>query len=238
MTKRASARGAILGSLLCALTGAGAATGQTPPNTLTDAERAAGWRLLFDGTTTNGWRGYMRDTMPAGWQAVDGALTRVARAADIITTEKFRDFELTLEWKVAERGNSGVFYRAIEGPRLIYHAAPEYQVLDDERHRDGQSQLTSSGANYGINPAPRGVVKPAGEWNTTRIVVEGKRVEHWLNGVKLLEYELGSEDWKQRVAASKFSEWEVYGQAEQGHIGLQEHGSWVAFRNIKVRVIR
>lgn len=238
MSKRASTRGAILGALICALTGTGAATGQTPPNTLTDAERAAGWRLLFDGSTTNGWRGYMRDTMPAGWQAVDGALTRVARASDIITTETFRDFELTLEWKVAERGNSGVFYRAIEGPRLIYHAAPEYQVLDDERHRDGRSQLTSSGANYGINPAPRGVVKPAGEWNSTRIVVDGKRVEHWLNGVKLLEYEFGSDDWKQRVAASKFSEWDVYGQAEQGHIGLQEHGSWVAFRNIKVRVIR
>lgn len=204
-------------------------------NTLTDAERAEGWRLLFDGQTLDGWRGYMMEGMPAGWAVVDGELTRVSRARDIITTEKFGDFELSLEWKVDAGGNSGIFYRAIEGPEWIYHAAPEMQLLDDARHRDGGSPLTAAGAAYGLYPAPRGVVKPAGEWNTARIVASGKRVEHWLNGVKVVEYEIGSDDWNQRVAASKFAEFPVFAQAMQGHIGLQEHGSRVAFRNIKIR---
>lgn len=207
-------------------------------NTLTDAERAAGWKLLFDGTTTDGWRGYMMDSMPEGWEVVDGALVRAGPTRDIITTEQFRDFELSVDWKLEQGGNSGIFYRAIEGPEEIYHGAPEMQVLDDEAHADGASQLTASGSNYALHPAPAGVVKPAGEWNTARLVVEGNHVEHWLNGQKLLEYELHSDDWKRRVAESKFAEWSEYGMAEEGHIGLQEHGNRVAFRNIKIRVIR
>lgn len=214
---------------------------QTQPvnvdNTLTDAERAAGWRLLFDGKTTAGWRGYMMQDMPAGWQVVDGLLTRVSYAGDIVTTNEYGNFELVLDWKVREGGNSGVFYRAVEGPQEIYHSAPELQILDDARHRDGRSELTSAGANYGIHPARRGVVKPAGEWNTVRLLVNGNHVEHWLNGEKVVEYELGSADWKQRVAASKFNEWPGYGTATAGHIGLQDHGSWVAYRNIKIRVL-
>ena len=207
-------------------------------NTLTAEERAAGWRLLFDGRTTDGWRGYMRDAMPDGWQAVDGELTRVAAGGDIITTDTFSDFELALEWKVGPGGNSGVFYRAIEGPELIYHSAPEMQVLDDAGHRDGGSPLTSAGSNYGLDPAPRGVVKPAGEWNAARVVVEGNRVEHWLNGEKVVEYELGSPAWLEKVANSKFNEWPEYGKAREGFIGLQDHGDRVAFRNIKVRELR
>jgi hypothetical protein len=206
-------------------------------NTLTEAERAAGWKLLFDGKTVDGWRNYMAEGIRDGWQAVDGEMHRVGRGGDIITTEQFQDFELTLEWKLGEGGNSGVFYRAVEGPDLIYYGAPEMQILDDERHRDGQSQLTSAGANYGINPAPRGVVKPVGEWNTAKIVVQGNHVEHWLNGQKIVEYEFHSDDWKRRVQESKFRQWPEYGQAPKGHIGIQDHGSWVAFRNVKVRVI-
>lgn len=209
--------------------------GVNQPNTLTAAERAAGWRLLFDGKTTSGWRAYKGADMPAGWQVVDGALTRVAQAADIITTEKFRDFELSLDWNVEPGGNSGIFYRAIEGPQWIYQGAPEYQILDDERHADGKAELTSAGSNYALHPVPRGVVKPAGEWNQSRIVVKGSHVEHWLNGRKVVEYELGSDDWKQRVANSKFAGWKDYGVAREGHIGLQEHGNRVAFRNIKVK---
>jgi hypothetical protein len=204
-------------------------------NTLTAEEKAAGWTLLFDGRTTDGWRGYMQQELPGGWQAVDGALTRVERGGDIITTRTFRDFELSLEWRLLEGGNSGVFIRAVEGPALIYHGAPEIQILDDARHRDGRSPLTSAGANYGLHGAPRGVVKPAGEWNHFRIVVRGNHVEQWMNGQKVVEYELGSPEWRALVGASKFAEWPEYGQAEEGHIGLQEHGSFVAFRNIKVR---
>lgn len=209
---------------------------QDVPNTLTAAEREAGWRLLFDGSTLNGWRGY-RQEATTGWEVIDGMIERTGRGGDIVTTEEFDDFELTLDWRVEEGGNSGVFYNATLGLEQIYHGAPEMQILDDARHPDGQSELTSSGANYALHPAPRGVVKPAGEWNTARIVVRGNNVEHWLNGRKVVEYELLSDDWKRRVAESKFTEWPEYGQATSGRIGLQDHGNPVYFRNVKIRVI-
>jgi hypothetical protein len=202
---------------------------------LSASERAAGWRLLFDGVSTAGWRGYGRPDMPSGWAAVDGALTRTGPAADIITIDKFDNFELALEWNIAPGGNSGIFYRAVEGKDPIYYSAPEMQVLDDERHADGRSPLTSAGANYALHPVPRGIVKPAGEWNAARLIVNGNHVEHWLNGVKVVDYELGGRDWSQRVANSKFQQWAPYGKSASGHIGLQEHGSWVAFRNIRIR---
>jgi hypothetical protein len=205
--------------------------------TLSDTERATGWRLLFDGRSLSGWRGYGRADMPAGWEARDGMLVRASQAADIITTERFRNFELSLDWMVHAAGNSGIFYRAAEGHDAIYMSAPEMQVLDDAGHQDGRSPLTSAGANYGLYPAPRGVVRPAGEWNTARVLVNGNHVEHWLNGHKVVEYELHGADWKAKVAASKFRDWPAYGQAAEGHIGLQEHGDYVAFRNIKVRVL-
>jgi hypothetical protein len=204
---------------------------------LPPAERAAGWRSLFDGKTTTGWRGYMKPNMPSGWQVVDGALTRVGPAGDIITTDEFANFELALEWKVAPVGNSGIMYRVIEGPQNTYQSGPEMQVLDDARHADGKSRLTAAGALYGIYPAPAGVVKPAGEWNAVRIVANGAHVEHWLNGVKVVDYELWSPDWERRVAESKFHEWPEYGRAKRGHIALQDHGDWVAYRNIKIKVL-
>ena len=214
-----------------------AARAQASLNTLTPAERAAGWRLLFDGKTTTGWRGWKMDTLPSGWQVVDGALTRVRRAADIITTEKFKNFELSLEWKIAPNGNSGIFYRASEDDDAIYWSAPEMQVLDDAGHPDGQSRLTAAGSDYGLYPSPAGVVKPAGQWNQVRLVVNGNHVEHWLNGVKVVEYELGSADWEARVKASKFAPHPHYGRNPEGYIGLQEHDYWVAYRNIKIRVL-
>ena len=214
-----------------------AARAQASRNTLTPAERAAGWRLLFDGKTTTGWRGWKMDTLPSGWQVVDGALTRVRRAADIITTEKFKNFELSLEWKIAPNGNSGIFYRASEDDDAIYWSAPEMQVLDDAGHPDGQSRLTAAGSDYGLYPSPAGVVQPAGQWNQVRLVVNGNHVEHWLNGVKVVEYELGSPDWEARVKASKFAPHPHYGRNPEGYIGLQEHDYWVAYRNIKIRVL-
>ena len=208
---------------------------EAPINTLTDAEREAGWELLFDGHTTDGWRGYMMDAMPDGWQALDGALTRVGRGRDIITVGQFDNFELTLEWKIERGGNSGIFFRAVEGPEQIYFGAPEMQILDDANHADGRSALTSVGSNYALHPAPRGLARAVGEWNSVRILVDGDHVEHWLNGVRTVEYELGSADWKERVAASKFNQWPEYAQACIGNIGLQDHGDWAAFRNIKIR---
>lgn len=214
-----------------------ACAGQSGMNTLTRAERAGGWRLLFDGQTTDGWRGYHMDSMPSGWKVVDGALTRVGEGGDIITRDQFGNFELSLEWKIEPGGNSGIMYRVTEEYDYSYKSGPEMQVLDDAGHADGQSRLTAAGSDYGLYPSPAGVVKPAGEWNQVRILVNGSQVEQWLNGTKVVEYELGSADWAQRVKASKFAEWPDYGLAKTGYIGLQDHGNWVAYRNIKIRVM-
>ena len=204
-------------------------------NALTPEEAKAGWRLLFDGRTTAGWRGYQKEGMPAGWQVVDGALTRVAEAGDIITIDQFADFELALEWKISPGGNSGIFYRVTEEGEYGYYSGPELQVLDDDRHRDGTSRLTSAGSVFGLYPAPAGVVRAAGEWNQVRIVVRGNHVEHWLNGQKVVEYELQSADWEARVKTSKFVKWPGFGRASRGHIALQDHGDWVGYRNVKIR---
>ena len=193
------------------------------------------WRILFDGSSLGEWRGYRSDRPPEGWRVVAGALTRVARAGDLITRDVFSDFELVLEWNVAEGGNSGIMCRVTEAAAETYQTGPEMQVLDDARHPDGGSRLTAAGAVYGLYPAPAGVVKPAGEWNAARIAVRGNHVEHWLNGVEVAVYELGSPDWEARVAASKFREWPEYGRAVAGHIALQDHGDRVAYRNIRIR---
>jgi len=210
--------------------------GQTP-NTLTAAERAAGWRLLFDGRTTAGWRGFRQDTMPVGWQVVDGTLTRVAAGGDIVTADQFASFELTLDWKVAPGGNSGIFLHVTEGAGAVYETGPEMQVLDDAGHADGRSRFTAAGSNFALHPAPPGVVRPADQWNRVRIVVDGAHVEHWLNGVKVVEYELWSPDWEARVKASKFAQWPGYGRARSGHIALQDHGDRVAYRDIKIKLL-
>jgi hypothetical protein len=245
-------RAALLCSIMAVGAGCAAATGarQRPPeqtpgqvlpptvaDTLAAAEREAGWRPLFDGQTLGGWRSLRSDAPPTGWRAVDGTLVREGMGGDIASADEFGNFELTLEWKVAPGGNSGIFYRVAEGAGPTYETGPEMQVLDDERHPDGRSRLTSAGSLYGLYPAPAGVVKPAGEWNAARIVVNGNHVEHWLNGVKTVEAEIGSDDWNQRVANSKFHQWPGFGKASRGHIALQDHGDWVAYRNIRIRVL-
>lgn len=196
---------------------------------------AVGWRPLFDGRTTAGWRGFKRERAPDGWQVVDGALTRVGPGGDLITTEQFGSFELVLEWNVAEGGNSGIMYHVTEAAAATYITGPEMQVLDDARHADGRSPLTSAGACFALYPAAPGAVKPAGEWNAVRLVVAGPRVEHWLNGVLVTAYELWSEDWNARVRGSKFADWPGFGAATRGHIALQDHGDRVAYRNIRIR---
>lgn len=185
------------------------------------------------------WRGYRSDALPAGWQfdVASGVLTRAAGGGDIVTRQQFSDFELELEWKVGPRGNSGVFYRATEGTRRIYENAPEMQILDNTGHADGRNSMTSAGANYALHAPASDATRPVGEWNAVRIVARGPRVEHWLNGVKVVEYELWSDDWKARVAASKFAAWPAYGWGDRGYLGLQDHGDVVQFRAMRVREI-
>ena len=202
-------------------------------NTATDTTGA--WRSLFDGRTLAGWHAYKGGGAPKGWAVENGELTRVGAGGDIVTDDQFGNFELALEWKVAPAGNSGIFYRVIDGEQETYHSGPEMQVLDDAAHPDGKSRLTSAGAAYGLYPAPTGAVRPAGEWNQVRLVVNGAHVEHWLNGVKTADYELWSPDWEKRVRESKFVEWPKYGRATRGRIALQDHGDRAAFRNIRIR---
>jgi Domain of Unknown Function (DUF1080) len=194
------------------------------------------WRSLFDGKTLNGWRAYKTQDPPRGWTVVDGTIAKERGAQDLVTKDQFGNFELELEWKMGEAGNSGIFYRGTEEYDHIYWSAPEYQLLDNAKASDNKSPLTRAGADYGLYPAPDGHDNPAGEWNKTRIVVRGNHVEHWLNDYKLLEYELGSADWKAKVAASKFGAWPNYGLAKRGYIGIQgDHPGLLSLRNIRIR---
>ena len=196
-----------------------------------------GWRALFDGTSAAAWRGYQRPDLPDDWQVVDGTLARVGPAGDIITVDRFESFELHFDWKVERGGNSGIFFGVSEDGDAVWHSGPEFQILHNAGHRDGQEPITSAGSNYAVHPPVRDVTRPVGEWNEARLIVDGKRVEHWMNGVQLLVYERGSADWKARVAASKFADLPDYGMVSSGHLAIQDHGDPVWFRNIRIRTI-
>jgi hypothetical protein len=238
----------LLAALMIGLAACGAAAGaedesKTPPNTLTDAERQAGWKLLFDGKTTDGWRGYQMDAMPPGWKVIDGALVRVSGGAggkgagggdDVVTTESFENFDFSLEWKVRPNGNSGVLYHVSEEPVTSWHYAPEVQILDNTAHRS-RDKRQSAGACYDLYAPTKDVTQGPGEWNRMRILVDGAHVEHWMNGEKVVEYELGSEDWKRRVAASKHAGRPKFGTIGKGPICLQDHTDRIEFRSIKIR---
>lgn len=192
-------------------------------------------RMLLDGSM-NAWRGFKSDTVPAGWRLADGVLSKDGEVGDLISRDQFGDFDLDLEWRIGEAGNSGIFYRGTEEYTRIYWSAPEYQLLDDIKGADNKTRLTCAGACYALYPSPAGHLKPVGEWNHTRIVARGPHVEHWLNGVKLLEFELGSADWNAKVAASKFNKWPNFGKSMRGHLAIQgDHAGSLAFRNMRIR---
>jgi hypothetical protein len=246
MTLRLRVRPAIIVALSVTLAGCSSAppaqSAATPVSTatsagvLTPAERADGWRILFDGTNLNAWRGYKRADVPEGWVVAGGTLTKTKPVEDIVSKEEFGDFDLQIEWKIGEAGNSGIFYRGTEEFDKIYWTAPEYQLLDDIKAADNKTRLTCAGAAYGLYPSPPGHLKQVGEWNLTRIVAKGAHVEHWLNGFKLLEYEAWSPDWEAKVKASKFAAWPKYGRMARGHLAMQgDHSGTLSFRNIKIR---
>jgi hypothetical protein len=229
------------------------------PNELTAGERAAGWRLLFDGRTLAGWRGLGYDGAPAGhWVVVNGAIEKVAsgnvprvadgrplNGGDLMTVDTFGDFELTWEWKVTPGANSGVKYNVSEELSVAQGArgAPnhsalgfEYQMLDDDRHEDGKLPTHRSGALYDlIAPSEAKALRPVGEWNRATVIFRGNHGEHWLNGQKIVEFELGTARMDSLLAASKYRAIPGFADRRNGHIVLQDHGDEVYFRTIKVR---
>jgi hypothetical protein len=221
---------------------------QNPPNTLSQEEQKNGWRLLFDGTTLNGWRGAYLESLPArGWEVRDGMLIvqasgggEAAFGGDIVTIEEFSNFELTVDFKLTEGANSGIKYFVKEQlPRTPGSAKGlEYQVLDDAKHPDAKLGINGNrtlASLYDLIPARRKKPAPIGEWNHARILVRTRHVEHWLNGVKVLEYERGGKKFLAHKAESKFKDLPGFGEAKSGHILLQDHGNQVFYRNIKIR---
>jgi hypothetical protein len=214
---------------------------ETPPpiNTLSAREQREGWKLLFDGKSLANWRAYRADTIGPAWTIVGGVLTKLRPGDDIVTRETFGDFELAFDWMVSPRGNAGVFFRATEEYNKIYWSAPEFQLADDSLTPDSRNPMTAAGAAYQMWPAPRGVAKFGGNWNSSRIVAKGPHVEHWMNGVKTIEYEAWSPEWKAKVAASKFKDYPNFGLAKAGLIGIQgDHGGRLELKNIKIRVLK
>lgn len=205
---------------------------------LTPDERAAGWRLLFDGTSLAGWRAHKSLAPPNGWAARDGVLSWTHSSGDLMTVEQFADFELALDWRISPGGNSGIIFRVTEDGERTWETGPEMQVLDNDAHASRTTPLTIAGANYALHAPVRDVTRPVGEWNSVRLQVLGAHVTHWMNGVRLLDYELWSADWDARVAASKFATLPGYGRARRGHIVLQDHDSAVDYRDVKIRVGR
>ncbi|MCP5115361.1 MAG: DUF1080 domain-containing protein, partial [bacterium] len=198
------------------------------------AATAADFEPIFDGKSTAGWSLLRPEAAKGEWVAEDGCLAPKGRPRELKTDATYGDFELRFEWKIAEKGNSGVMYRV----ELGYHpptSGPEFQLLDDQGHKVRGIPDRRTGAAYAIYPPEKDAAKLAGEWNTSRIVAKGNHVEHWLNGVKVLAYELHTPDWKQRVGKSKFAKHPQYGAAREGHIVLQDHGSGVWFRNLLLK---
>ena len=194
------------------------------------------WTVLFDGERVTGLRGYKQVGFPNSWEIVDGTLKTIpGYGVDLISVDIYSNFELELEWKVPEGGNSGIFYFATEEGDYIWQSAPEMQVLDDKKHSDGKNTLTSAGALYAMIAPPKSVVNPVGEFNQVRIKVKDNHVEHWLNGTKVVEYEYQSDAMWALVAKSKFNTMPLFAKASEGHIGIQgDHGE-IWYRNIRIR---
>ena len=219
-------------------------------NVLTEDEVNDGWELLFDGKSTDQWRSYNNTNFPSeGWTVSEGALIVEKPidsndgGGDIVTKKMYGNFELAVDFMVSDSANSGIFYLVQENEgNLIWHSAPEYQILDNETYINQEDdQATTNhltGDNYDLQSSPNDYTKPVGEWNTAKIKVEQGKVEHWLNGNKTIEYQINSDQWKALVSDSKFNPHSQFGQASHGHIGLQEHGHEVRFRNIKIREIQ
>ena len=218
------------------------AEAQNIANQLTEAEKTEGWKLLFNGENMEGWRTYKGHENDS-WEVVDGTLhcksdEAAKKRADILTTDQYADFELSFDWKIAPGDNSGVIYRATEEFDQPYLSGPEYQVIDDKNYPDDLTPTQTSGSNYDMHAAPEDKpINPPGQWNTGKIIAKGNHIEHWLNGEKVVEYEINSEEWKKLKAGSKWKDAKGYGIAPRGHIDLQDHGGEVWYRNIMIKTL-
>ncbi|MDX1428841.1 MAG: DUF1080 domain-containing protein [Rhodothermales bacterium] len=218
-------------------------------NVLSVDEAEEGWELLFDGSSLDSWRGYKWTNVPPNWTVEDGAITCSPcvggdaslpgdwkSSNDLITKEQFQNFDLRLEWRISPAGNSGIFYRVLEAYDFPYTTGPEFQILDNRRHKDSlNGPKRHAGAAYDVYAPASDATKPAGQWNTARILVDSTHVEHWINGTKVVEYVLFSDEWEERVASSKWAPNPDYGRMKTGHIGLQDHDDAVWYRNIRIK---
>jgi len=216
-------------------------TTASPESASGPAEGEDGWIYLFDGGSLDAWKTYGQDNV-SGWEVRDGIMVALGQGEDIggdlVTRDTFGDFELELDWQIGPGGNSGVLYRVVDDPdtyEAVYFTGPEYQLLDDSAYAAEVTPLQMTGANYGMHVAQGATANPPGEWNHTRIRVEGNQVTHWLNGKVVVQYELGTPEWEALVAAGKWKDYPDYGRARTGHIALQDHGHEARFRQVRIR---
>ncbi len=210
-------------------------------NILSKEEKEQGYKLLFDGKDMDGWRTYQNKSA-ASWSVDSGALhckgsdaNYGAITADLMTKDQYKNFDFSTDYKISPKGNSGILYLVTEDSVSSYLTGPEYQIIDDVNFPEKLEAWQHTAANYAMNPAPEAKPNPAGEWNHARIVKNGNHVEHWLNGKKVVEYELHSDEWNKNKMAEKFKNDAAYGAAEKGYITFQNHGSEVWFKNIKIK---
>ncbi len=208
-------------------------------NKLSKKEIKNGWQLLFDGKSLENWRTYKGGKLK--WEVINGELHNTnhdaseAARADLITKKKYKDFVFDCDWKISIGGNSGIIYRASEEFKQPYFTGPEYQVIDNEGYKGKLTDSQKAASNYDMEPNTLALPKPVGEWNHTKILVNGNHVEHWLNGVLVLQYEFHSDKWQAQKEKSKWKTAPKYGMEPEGHISLQDHGHEVWFKNLKIR---
>jgi hypothetical protein len=197
----------------------------------------SGWIVLFDGKSTDAFRGFRQTTFPTNSWVMDGEALKSLRKrqVDLITRETYEDFELELDWKVEKQANSGIMFHVSESEAETYMSGPEMQIVDDANTKDGADPITAAGSLYALLPPTNKICHPAGEWNHIRLIVQDNHVEHWMNGAKILEYEMGGEPLKALIANSKFKAWPRFAREKTGSIALQNHGNSVWFRNVRVR---
>jgi hypothetical protein len=230
-------------SLVAVLFNACSDTKAVTDNNLGKQEKQQGYQLLFNGRNMDGWHTYQNKPADS-WSVKDGALyckgsstDKSDRRADLITIDQFENFDLSVDWKISPKGNSGIMYMVTEEYPTAYLSGPEYQIIDDQNFPEHLEDWQKTGANYAMNTAPLAKPNPVGQWNHTRIVVNNGHVEHWLNGTKVVDYQLWTDEWKQHKESGKWKDAPGYGASKKGHIALQDHGSEAWFKNIKIKIL-